>query len=854
MKIQAITALTLLAAILCLPGSSSADDHLITDLPEMTSEDGTFEPASIQFDEPVSWSGLPAALMGHGINPQVTLSGSRAPQVDEFACGMPPEADNPFRAMITPDGAYAVTAFYLSDNIGIQNLSTAAWVQLIDVGAQPVDVDITPSGSHALITCSGDNTVVAVNLGTYAVDHTIPVGSGPVAAAVAPDGSRAVVLNSDDASASIIELTGWTVERTVSSPAIYSGAVAVLWNTLGSFLYEFSDVTILADSTTAVVPSGNVVNFVNLATGSVTQVAITNGQAVKMAVTRDGTTLAVASSDSTASRDVNFIDLTQMPPVVTGGFDFGGYTLNTKGITFNEDGSLIAVAHYPTTGGYTYLTFYNTTTYSQVYQCPDHGGASAGIILSPDGNSLLSVGYRAIWVDMSGSVPSQITTQLAGNAEYIAASPVGSIAVTGSSMMHEMTAIYDYSLAGHARLNYSRPGINPEADLPKHLAMSGNGEWLVSADLTSDSVSVFDVAGGTVLDCIDVGDQPYWVAITQDGTLALSCDYESSQVSLIDVINRTVLTTMPSQTRAGNAVFSPDQTRAYAVSVGANPVDYLSVYNINGASSSLVTHISLTLNLYGFYYNGGWVPNPAISADGTTIVVPGANPSAKSAVVIDTNLLAVQAVVDLSSTPGIPWFAAINPAGDRACVVDGQGHMIHFIQLAGPASSLLHSMSPGQNPFNAIYSDDGTYVYINNRDSDNLVVIDTATYAIVRTVSLPGEPEHMTASGSTLFVMCAVNSPNNPTINTVSMDGPSSALTATYEKDYYGFFIAGHESPEFAMTNCAGFDRYSFLHDPAAQPTATATPGPIPATTGAGLGFLLITFGTLMGISLIRRK
>lgn len=833
---------------------------MVEGLLPMVSEDGSFEPSLIRFDSPVSWSELPGALEQHGIQWNTRLSGSRAPQVDEFACGMPPEADNPCRAMVTPDGAYAVTAFYLSDNIGIQDLSTAAWVELIDAGAQPVDVDITPSGSHALITCLGDNAVAAVNLSTYNVDHTIPVGAGPVAAAIAPDGSRAIVMNSDDQSASIIELAGWTVERTVSSPALSSGVVTVSWSTLGSFLYEFSDVTILADSVTAVVPSWDIVNFVNLATGSVDQVTLADGQAVKMAVTRDGTTLAVASSNYDTVRDVNFLDLTQSPPAVIGGFDFGGYTLNAKGITFNDDGSLIAVAHYPTSGGYTYVTFYNTTTYSQEYQCPDHGGASAGIILSPDGNSLLSVGYRAIWVNMSGATPSQMSAELAGNAEYIASSPTGAIAVTGSSMSHEMTAIYDYSITGHVRLNYSRPGINPEADLPKHLAMSANGEWLVSADLTSDTVSVFDVAGGTVIDCIPVGDQPYWVTITADGSTALSCDYESSQVSLIDVVNHSVLATMPSQTRAGSAVFSPDGTRAYAVSVGANPVDYLSVYSINGASSSLVTHISLTLNLYGFYYNGGWVPNPAISADGSTVVVPGANPTAKSAVIINTNLLAVQAVVDLSSTPGMPWFAAINPAGDRACIVDGQGNMIHFIQLAGPASSLLHSMSPGQFPFNAIYSNDGAYVYINNRNSDNLVVIDTSTYTIVRTVSLPGEPEYMTVSGSTLFVMCAVNSPTNPTINTVSMAGSSSTLTSTYEKDYYGFFIAGHESPEYAMTNCAGFDRYSFLHDPAAQPTATptpeatATPGPIPATTGTGIGILLLIFAALPGIGLIRRK
>nr|HPQ42558.1 hypothetical protein [bacterium] len=342
--------------------------------------------------------------------------------------------------------------------------------------------------------------------------------------------------------------------------------------------------------------------------------------------------------------------------------------------------------------------------------------------------------------------------------------------------------------------------------------------------------------------------------------MAMSCNYESYSVSIIDVATQAVVATLPSQRRAGSGAFSPDGTMAFAVSVGVSPNDYLSVYNINGAASSLAGHIDLTRNLYGFYYNGGWIPNPAVSADGSTVVIAGANPTGQSAIVIDTNLLAIQAVVDLTgvSGSGMPWFAAINSAGDRACIVNGQDNLVHFIQLAGPASSLLHTMTPGQVPFNAIYSDDGAFVYVNNRDSNNIVVIDTTTYAIVQTVALPGEPEYMTKSGSTLFVMCAVNSPTNPTINTVSMAGASSALLSSYEKNYYGYFIGGHESPEYAMTNCPGWDTYSFLHDPAATATPTttptqgptSTPGAIPATSTAGIGILLLVIGAMLLISI----
>lgn len=337
------------------------------DWSQMISEDGSFAPETIYFEQPVSWSGLPMELARRGIQHHPVPHAGRAPQVDEYGCGVPPEADNPVRAMITPDGAYAVTAFYLTDNIGIQNLSTYSWEQLIDVGTTPVDVDITPSGSHALITCLGDNTVVAVNLSTYAVDYTVPVGNSPVASAIAPDGSRAIVLNSDDSSATIIELSGWTVEQTVSSPAIDSGVTGFMFSSLGSFLYTFSRVIVLDDSMTAVVPAWDVVNFINLGSGSVDQVTLPSGLAFHPAVSPDGTTLAVGGSGSGTDNDINFFDLTQTPPVHSGGFELTGWNYNTKGITFNADGSLIAAAHFPSSGGYTYVGFYDTTTYAQVY-------------------------------------------------------------------------------------------------------------------------------------------------------------------------------------------------------------------------------------------------------------------------------------------------------------------------------------------------------------------------------------------------------------------------------------------------------------------------------------------------------
>jgi YVTN family beta-propeller protein len=813
---QMKSAITSLMCVLVVAAPCGA---AIQDVKHAVTIDGSIDPQILPQARAIRFSEIPEELnrLGYG-NISAIWDGHRAPEIDEFPCGIPPETDVPMFAAITPDGSRAVHSFFLSGNIGIQNLSTFAWDHVVTVGDGAFAVAITPTGSHALVSCVNENTVVAVNLSTYSVEHTISVGQAPINVAIAPDGSRAVVLNSDDDSVSVIDLDTWTVERTVSG---ISNGVYLTWNTIGRFAYEPTEVCVLNDNLTAVVPAGDTVEFIDMTSGSVTTLTLVTGIAKDMDITRDGTMMAVAGYND---QEVTFIDLTQSPPVISGGFSIAGYWYNSDTIKFTADGSLLALGQVPDAGGYTYLTFYDTSTYQPVPGFSENNGGITGMALSADGTAFLSVGYYAVYVDLTTGLPVIIASEPADNMFYFAESPTDTIAVCGMTLSHEMTAVYDYSVTIHSRLDFSRPGINPEGDGPKHIVMIPDGTIAISADLISDTVSFIDTNAGTVLDCIDVGDQPYFISISHDGLTALSCDFESSQVSVIDVVNRTVLVQLQSKRRPANCVFSSDGTRAYAVSVGASPNDYLSVYDIDGASSTHVTDIDLGLNMYGFYIMGGWTPNPAITADGGTIVVPGANPSNKCAIIINTETLTVETHVDLSTTPEMPFYAAVNPAGNRAIIVDGQGDTIHFIELNSASSTLLHSMSPGNYPFQAVYSSDGAYAYINNWDDSSIVVIDTATYGIVQTVNMPGSPTHMTPSNGTLYVACEVNDPIKPTINSVSMDGDASELQISIEKDYYSYFVAACNSPEVAITNCTGWDTYSWMHD--VEPGPTNTPGP----------------------------
>ncbi|MBN1297584.1 hypothetical protein JXA80_12435 [bacterium] len=786
------------------------------------SEEGDYQPQQSVFHFPVSIRDLPGVLREQNIRVPGFGSGHRDPQVETLDSGVPPEADMATAAAVTPDDAFCVMAFYLSGNIGVFNMATHAWEAMVDVGENPTDVDIVPSGSHAIVVCSGADTLAVVDLATRRVETTIPVGSGPVAAAVAPDGSRAIVMNSNDQSVTIIDLSTWTVQQTVTTPPVSSGVFTTTWNTLGRFRYEYSEVIVLDDNKTAAAGTGSTVAFIDLTTGAVTEVALPDGSSKDLAVTRDGTVMACGSSNYSGTNEINLIDLTAQPPVHLSGFDIGAWNYNTSTLAFSVDGSMLALVAYPSSGGYSYLFFFDTATHAQICQLTASIGSCGGMAVSPDGQWMMASGYRSVFVDMRGAVPVELGSVDAFNAEVMAACSGATRAVSATSLVDENVYIWEYAQPGFGLMHTSQPGMLPESDCPKHVVMAPDGSFCLCANYASDNVTKIDMASRTVGAAIGTGNRPSFLDISPDGGTAICCNYADSAVSVIDTGTMTLAKQLPSKTRPGNCVISADGTRAYAVSVGASPNDFVSIYDLNGASSSLVAHLDLGVNLYGFYMLGGWTPNPALSSDGATLVIPGANPTDPCAVIIDTTIPSVVAQIDLSSTPDMPYYAAVRPAGDLAVVVDGENRL-HFITLAGPDSALTHSMNPGQEPFQAVFSADGNHVFVSNLTGQSVVVIDCSTYQIVRTIPLPGAPDWMVRSGGTLFVSCAVDD-INPSFNTIAMNGADSALTGTYEREYYGMFLAAAENPFGAVTHATGWDKLSILYDTDPQPTATPTP------------------------------
>src|SRR5687768_2761538 len=78
------------------------------------------------------------------------------------------------------------------------------------------------------------------------------------------------------------------------------------------------------------------------------------------------------------------------------------------------------------------------------------------------------------------------------------------------------------------------PAQEPDRS-PVDLALSPDGAWLVTANETSNTISLVSVSDRKVLDEISIGEHPAFIAICPDAqTVLVSCEY-SGEVAVLNV-------------------------------------------------------------------------------------------------------------------------------------------------------------------------------------------------------------------------------------------------------------------------------------------------------------------------------
>lgn len=141
-------------------------------------------------------------------------------------------------------------------------------------------------------------------------------------------------------------------------------------------------------------------------------------------------------------------------------------------------------------------------------------------------------------------------------------------------------------LVGAARPNNAirrqpdAPEIASERDRsPMDLILTADGKRALTANATADSVSLVDIAAGTVLAEAKVGAHPFCVALSRDGALAIVSNQEGNSVSLLDVLRDGlhVRATLPVGDEPRGVAFAPDGKQAFVALSGEDSVAVVDV-------------------------------------------------------------------------------------------------------------------------------------------------------------------------------------------------------------------------------------------------------------------------------------
>ena len=317
----------------------------------------------------------------------------------------------------------------------------------------------------------------------------------------------------------------------------------------------------------------------------------------------------------------------------------------------------------------------------------------------------------------------------------------------------------------------SWPSVGPALSAPIGVAITPDGTRAYVADNGINGVWVINTSTYAVTGPISVDDSPGWITLSNDGSKAYV-----GNVSVISTSTNLVTTTIAvgSPSQGGGAVIAggteyiyipgdgggetvveaTDTLRTptvaapgsgvgvcfvgntgYVASPGGTDNDYVYVFD---ATTGVFTAYVYIYGPTGFSDPTGITPTP----DGSSVWVAnsGTNflPHNGKIMVVDTVTNLITTTIPASSDVGL-FDVVITPDGSTAYATGPYsggflgGAVVDVFDVA--TETLTTSIAVGTSPFGLAVTPDGSKVFVCNRDSGTVSVIDTGTNTVIATIS-----------------------------------------------------------------------------------------------------------------------
>jgi YVTN family beta-propeller protein len=640
--------------------------------------------------------------------------------------------DFPVHVAVTPDGQYAVVPNVFSDTVTVVDIPTHTVAAHVPItGTEPYRVAVTSDSRYAVVGVINDavnSSFSVIDLQTMDEAFSFPSSSQGVyggafwistgkytnqftSFALSPD-DVTVVLPYRRSSGAQVNLYDWTTGAVTSlATAALPTAVDISGNAaLAVVSHEGSANTItmidlvtqtisgtcttssaLSQGVIRLTPDGshaiaaiqNSVIFVNLTTGATTAI-INTGAANDIEISHDGSYAFVSSSTA------RVIDIASQSVVLalSGGWSEEAATSPVEPCaaslrTIQGD----HVNLYDIDGG---SGFFEGTVLTGE---PPEGDAPRSLAISGDGGTVVSANHLSYNISIidtaTGALTAYVPTgELPGG---IALSADGTTAVTANYESDTVSVIDMTTQPSVAEL--SRPSfpaevrISPDGGTAYVSNIAGTDQiTFIELDGASSHVTGSLLAGqmGSIAISYNVTSG---IELSSDGSVLAACISFDDELVLIDTALQTEVRRLAVGDYPLRVSFSPDGARAYVANYFGDSVSVVAVQGGLSFVLATVTGISRPFTVVpddtgDFVYVGSMGGKPVIH-------------------VIDTSTNSVVAMVPL---PDAPRTACHSPS-DGILYVGMESAEMARLDAAGPASSLIDTMTLSGNPSDMVFSE-----------------------------------------------------------------------------------------------------------------------------------------------------
>ena len=340
---------------------------------------------------------------------------------------------------------------------------------------------------------------------------------------------------------------------------------------------------------------------------------------------------------------------------------------------------------------------------------------------------------------------------------------------------HDTLSIIDMSKPAELRIVATIPLDNTIIGPPVNLAITPAGDIALVANTMKaeakdngfamnpdNRLFVVDLKANppAVVATLPLGNAPAGLAISADGKMALVANRDDGSISVLSLngkdvkVTDTVTIGAPADLVYAVAI-TPDGKRALVVKSAANKV---AVLNIDNGKVTYDKDGDLPANNYP--YNVAITPNGEIALVANTGNKGSSDGNADTVSVIDLTANPIR-VIDHVTVGDSPEGLVISPKGNLAVTVEARGSnrskstwyyhpggAISLLQIDGKHVTRVGEATVGGLPEGAVFSADGSHIYVGNFMDSDLSVLAVAGDKVTDTgqrFKLPGQPASMRA-------------------------------------------------------------------------------------------------------------